>query len=146
VAGFVTSDGWVVDTTGLNPVTFRGLTPDSYRVAVFHRNHLAIMTDSLVDFTSGPVTHDFTLSQSAAHTTGPNPMKSLPNNRFGMFAGDGVPDGVVQALDFNLYLLEIIGGAAGYNPGDYDMDGDTQLPDFNLHVANTVAGASSQVP
>jgi hypothetical protein len=47
-SAFVQRDGDVVDIDGISPITFYGFAPDSYYVAIKHRNHLGIMTQAPV--------------------------------------------------------------------------------------------------
>ena len=47
-AGFLKSDGTIVDTNGTSPLQFAGLGEGNYYVVVRHRNHLAIMSASAI--------------------------------------------------------------------------------------------------
>ncbi len=46
------ADGRVVDTDGTSAVSFFPFSPDSYYVAVRHRNHLGVMTNSSIPLTN----------------------------------------------------------------------------------------------
>jgi hypothetical protein len=142
-AVFVKSGGTVVDTSGVNLPVVPPTVFDALWVILRHRNHLDVMSDTVVALGNGLMDHSFLASGAA---TGTNPMKDLGGGVFGMYAGDGEPDGTVQALDFNIYLAETEEGASGYNLGDYNLDGQTQALDFNLYLANTLAGATSGAP
>jgi hypothetical protein len=148
--GIVLSDGSVVNPIdGANPLNVVPAETGDLHVAVYHRNHLPVLSASAVTFdppTSTTAAVDFSTSSGAAFGT--NPMKKVDTspNRFALWAANGEPDGSVQALDFNAYLTQTLAGSSGYMSGDYNMDGEVQALDFNLYLANTVVGASSQVP
>lgn len=139
------SDGSIVDTTGSNPL-FAAIPTGSYHVVVRHRNHLSVMSDTTVDFSSGSGAHDFTMAMSSAYSDGGDPMKALSGSVFGMFAADGNFDGLVTAPDFNDWNVATTAGATGYLNADHNLDGIVTAPDFNLWNANTTAGAASEVP
>ncbi|HEX9659018.1 MAG TPA: choice-of-anchor B family protein, partial [Rhodothermales bacterium] len=142
-AGILLRDGRVVAASG-DTLRFDGALVGSYWVVVRHRNHLAVMSSSAVDLSTGSGSWDFTDSDAKAY--GSNPMKALGDGRFGMFASDGSIDGQITAPDFNLWNAATTAGAAGYELADFNLDGQVTAPDFNLWNANTTAGASSKVP
>ena len=49
-AALVQRDGDVVDVDGISPVKFTGVAPGNYHVAIRHRNHLGVMTQSVLSF------------------------------------------------------------------------------------------------
>jgi hypothetical protein len=139
------SNGTVVDTSGTNPPRLFGGGFDSLYIVLTHRNHLDIMSEKKLDVSTGTAALNFTAPGVAYGT---NPMKDLGGGPgpFGMYAGDGWPDGVLQALDLGVYLNETTSGAVGYSPGDYNLSAIPEALDYNLYVANYVAGATSKVP
>jgi hypothetical protein len=143
-AGFVRTDGKIVDLDGVNPL--QTYTNDEGFIEVIHRNHASVMSDVKFLTAAGLKSHDFTVAMDKAFTEGPDPMKDLGGGAFGLFACDINADGDIQALDFNAYLVATTAGASGYQAADCNMDGDVQALDFNLYLANTLVGASSQVP
>jgi hypothetical protein len=138
-------DGSVVDTAGMSP-GFGGVTDDSVYVTLRSRNHLPAMTPEKVKIIDGVWTHDFTVSANAAFSGDGPGLKELFDGPFALFAGDANADGVVQSLDFNIYISRAASGATGYQTADFNLDGQVQALDFNLYLANTLLGASSQVP
>ena len=104
------------------------------------------MSTSELDFSDGYAEWDFTTSMSKAYTTGGNPMRSLSDGRFAMFAADSDIDGQVIVNDFNDWLVATKAGMSGYHHTDFDMDGRITASDFNFWLANTKIGASSRVP
>ena len=137
-------DGSVVGLDG-DTLRFPGITPGAYHVVFRHRNHLAVMTTTTLDFAAGPVTVDLRTSIAGAYTSGGNAMKNLGGGFFGMFASDGSIDGQITAPDFNLWNAATTAGVTGYVLPDHNLDGIVTAPDFNLWNANTTAGAASQV-
>jgi hypothetical protein len=135
-------DGTVVTTAGTPPVY--GLS-DSVYVVLSHRNHLDVMSADKQDVAMGSVTYDFTVPGAAYGT---DPMKDLGGGPgpFGMYAGDGEVDGVIDDADLNICMAETTSAAAGYTPGNYNMDASTQALDLNLYYANELTGATSHVP
>jgi hypothetical protein len=145
-AAFIETDGDIVSApAGSGAVEF-GTGPGNYYVVVEHRNHLAIMSDTTVDFGSGSGTHDFRTQLNGAYTGGGAAMKEVETDVYGMFACDINADGSVQALDFNDYIADTVTGATGYLSADCNMDANVQALDFNVYLSNTLLGASSQVP
>jgi len=145
-AGFIKTDGTIVDIDGSSALSFAGLPAGSYYVVVDHRNHLRVMSPSAVASASNTVTHNFTTGLAQAYPGSGNTQKSLAGGKYGLFAADGNADDDVTAPDFNLWNTQTTAGATGYQSGDYNIDGDVTAPDFNLYNANTTAGATSYVP
>jgi hypothetical protein len=138
-AAFLKSNGTVTELNGTSPVAFSVL-PGNYYVVVRHRNHLAVMSASSVDFTSGSASYDFTTAQTQAYGT--NAMKDLGSGKFGIYAGDGNGDGGVYAEDHTLY--KISQGREGYEAADYNMDGGVYAEDHTLRTINQ--GKETAVP
>ena len=65
----------------------------------------------------------FTSGADKAYSTGGPAMIELAANQFGLYAGDGIPDGLVQALDAVFYLFQTVSVGAGFNQADYNLDG-----------------------
>lgn len=118
-------------------------------IVVDHRNHVAVMSDTMVSFRGPLLLHDFTTGH-AYEEPGDRAQKKKPvaggDTVYVMFAGDGNADGLVTAPDFNLWNAATTAGATGYQASDYGLDSIVTAPDFNLWNANTTAGAESAVP
>jgi len=95
-AGFVKSNGAIVDVDGTDQLRFN-VSEGSYYMIVRHRNHLAIMSAAAVALSAASALYDFTTAQTQAYGT--NPMIALSGGGFGMIAGDGNADGIVDATD-----------------------------------------------
>jgi hypothetical protein len=139
-AALLLSDGSVVEADGDPSVTFEGLMPGTYHVAVFHRNHLAALSDDAVNFAGGEGAHNF--QEGAAH--GDNPLKDLGGGSFGLVAGDADGDGTV-ADDDRVGNWLLLAGASGYVTADFNLDGNVFNDDLiNYWLANL--GRVSAVP
>lgn len=136
-AAFLLSGGAIVDTGGTGPVAFPATPAGSYRIVVYHRNHLALMSASAVSLDRASALYDFSASASASFG---GAAKTLPGGRWGMYAGDYSRDGFIDAADFigpdnDLFL-------GGYRPSDVNMDGFVDASDFLFPDNNVFIGTS----
>jgi hypothetical protein len=143
-AAFIKSDGAIVDLDGLSPLRFNGMADGNYYIVVYHRNHLAIMSNAAHSLNDSSSVYDFTTAQSQAY--GVNPMKSLPNGAYGMIAGDGNSDGVINEFDRQFIWQPQNGTPWQYFKfGDFNLDGGIDALDLNSYwrINN---GSMMQVP
>jgi hypothetical protein len=145
-AGFIRYDGHIVDIDGVSPLRFSLLNPDLYDIAIYHRNHLAIMTASSLYITSSStVQYDFTTSQGQAYTQSQNPMIQVSSSPavFALYACDENGNGFVNASDYYNCLVD--DGQSGYLNTDYDLSSAVDSYDWNVlwRINN---GHASQVP
>ena len=141
-AAILKNDGTLLNTDGSTSVPFNNIQEGSYYIAVFHRNHLAIMSANPVQLTANSPVYDFTNAINKAYGT--NPMVDLGGGKFGMFAGDGNGDGGITITDRNeVWLLQ--NGSMGYLKGDFNLDGGVTASDVNLYW-NINNGKMTQVP
>jgi len=141
-AGFIKSDGSIVDLDGISPLRFDFVPAGNYYIVVMHRNHLAVMSSKPAALSDTTALYDFSTSESQA--SGINSMADLGNGIYGMYTGDGDANGGVSSTDRNnVWLKE--NGKAGYLQGDFDLNGVVNNDDLNLHwIKNN--GKLSQVP
>lgn len=134
-AALLQRNGNIVDINGNSLVGFFGVTADDYYIAVRHRNHLAIATQSPITLsntiTISPV--DFTLSITP--TYGFNAQLTMPDGTTAMISGDANGDGTVNAVDNNSYWRPQNGQPFLYNTStaDFNMDGSVNAIDLNLY-------------
>ncbi len=141
-AGFLLTDGRVVDLDGSSPISFNGLSGSAYYVVVRHRNHLPVMSASAVDFSSGTGAYDFTNAQNKAF--GSYAMKELESSVFGLYAGDADGNGQIANSDTIIRWWPEI-GTAGYRMGDFNLNGQVQNSDKFLYWWPNI-GIGKQVP
>lgn len=133
-AALVLSDGTVVNTDGLNLLSFTNnlipaINTTDFFLVIHPRNHLAVM--SATPIINGN-SYDFTSSLSQA--MGTNQMAALPNGEFALYAGDINKSGVINVADFNNLVNQI--GQTGYPRADLDFNGVVDVDDFNLYQRN----------
>ncbi|HOJ06653.1 MAG: polysaccharide deacetylase family protein [Ignavibacteriota bacterium] len=143
-AGFLLSDGSVVDIDGSSPLAFKGLNPGNYYVVVRHRNHLAIMSASAISLSSSPTFYDFTTAQTQAYGT--NPMKDLGGGIYGMIGGDMDGDGNVDYSNDLLTKWLPSFGFHGYFSTDTNLNSDVDYSEDVLIDWLPNFGFSTQVP
>jgi len=141
-AALLKNNGLLLETNGIEGINFNNISPGSYYLAIFHRNHLAIMSASPVQFSSNSTRYDFTTAMNKAY--GQNPMVQLAAGKFGMYASDGNSDGIVNTSDRdNVWLIQ--NGNMGYLGGDFNMNSGVTVHDVN-QLWNLNNGRTSQVP
>ncbi len=131
-AALLRNDGAVIDpengTTGL---VFKTVSPGSYHVAVYHRNHIAVITANPVNSVTQPMI-DFTTGQDTVQGT--NQLVES-NGVFMLTAGDFSGDGTNDISDYNQWKAN---GADvnQYQPEDGDGNGVVNNKDYNLWKRN----------
>jgi hypothetical protein len=141
-AGLLRNDGRIMEPDGSIGVTFKKVLYGSYYIAVYHRNHLAVMTSTPVLFNPGNTLYDFTNSSSKAY--GQNAMIEIATGIFGMYAGDGNGDGIIYDSDRN-EIWSYQNGNLGYLDGDFNLDSGVTIKDINEYW-NLNQGKITQVP
>jgi len=132
-AGFLLKDGSVADDDGVTPLRFTVILAtskgsDKVHGVVYSPGQSGERTSGEMtsaknavfsyDFTSGP---DQVYGGASAH-------KEIAPGVWGMIAGDGDQDGVIDNKDKNdVWLAEY--GSTGYNYGDYNRDGQVNNAD-----------------
>ncbi|WP_420572893.1 hypothetical protein [Kordia sp.] len=160
VSALLQRDGDVVSPTdGISPVIFNRL-PTNYFIAVKHRSHLGIMTNTAINLmTDTPAIIDFT-DASNQITFGTNAQTSfgMPAGKVGMWAGNVNGDTIIQysgtTPDTPTILSTVLNDAgnflnlptytlSGYNSEDLSMDGIIQYtgttPDTPIILQNVLA-------
>jgi hypothetical protein len=139
-AGFLKSDGRVFDTDGTEGVKFDNMTHGNYYLVVRHRNHLAIMSSNLIFLSEATQQYDFTSSLSNSY--GQDVVADLGNGVYGMYAGDGDANGVINVLDYGTVANNIF--SKGYLQADLNLNQLVNVLDYgNIYVSMF---KSSKVP
>lgn len=111
-------------------------------VVVRHRNHLDIMSAEGLQNQGGLFTYDFT-PEAAKTYGGAAGAKLLPSGLWGMIAGDGLADGVIDSMDKSAWISGA--GRQGYLADDLDLNLQVDQRDKNdLWYSNL--GYEAQVP
>ncbi len=142
-AGLLKNDGTVIDVDGTTGLSFSTATANDYFIVVKHRNHLGVMSASVVSLPNGSA-YDYTTGQAAAFGT--NPMVDVGSGVFGLWTGDASGDGQVTGTDFNLFNPDAKSALTGYVQTDWNLDGQVTGTDFNLFNPNAKTAAASQIP
>jgi len=140
---FLKADGNIVADDGATTFIDIKVKPGDYYVVIRHRNHLAVMTASVITgLTWGvtPSTYDFTTASDKYY--GYDGAKELESGVWGMIAGDGNGDGGVYAEDYTLYKANQ--GYEGYHAADYNMDSGVYSDDYTIKKRNQ--GSETNVP
>jgi hypothetical protein len=86
-------DGDIVDLDGVSELRFEGMGVDDYYFAVRHRNHLGVMTPTVLALSRAAISYNFSTAQSQAF--GNNPMVDM-SGVFGLWGGDSSQDNEVK--------------------------------------------------
>jgi len=138
-AAFIKNDGSIVDIDGINLPKFYLPVTDNLYVAVWHRNHLGILSANPITPVNGTYTYDYTSSVSNIYG-GVLGCKELTAGVWGMVAGDALGNGNINNLDKNdIWYSQY--GLTGYNSGDFNLDGSVDDTDKNnFWIPNTGMG------
>ncbi len=125
------NDGVIMGTDGLEGVPFVNVTSDYYFIVVYHRNHIAVMSNSSI-FYPNTSTYNFTTGVIKAKGT---QQLILQNGYATMIPGDFDGNIVINNLDYNLWYSA---SAALNQYLRWDADGNTVVNslDYNLWYAN----------
>lgn len=131
-AGLLTKNGIITDLDGASLLTIEGLFPGYYYVAIYHRNHMPIMSSESIAINSYSKLHDF--------STGPDKVchgiKGYKNidtaiDRWGMLSGDPNNDNKILINDYTDFWVPNNELNNVYNIGDFNMDGNVNIDDYN---------------
>jgi len=140
-AAFLLNNGSIVSMDGFSNLIFENLDiQQSLFVVVYHRNHLAVMSEYPLIKMGDVYSYDFTTGAGQAYSAG---QKDLGNNIFAMISANANTDGIIDEGDILLWEQQL--GTPGYKSADFDLDGQVNNQDKNDYwVPNE--GMGSQVP
>ncbi len=140
-AVFLKSDGSLVDLDGISPVKFYDVSEGDYYLVVHHRNHLSVMSSTLVPLSNESISsYDFSTAISQYYGTGS--AKEISPGVWGMHGGEGNYSGIITIADRDAAISER--DAVGYNDRDYNLSGIVTISDANLSLLNR--DAATEVP
>ena len=125
-------NGFVAGADGTPGVVFEGVTEGSYHLAVFHRNHLAVISSEPILINAPGFVYDFTNSEMTA--AGRSQLKKI-GTTWCLFAGDADANHLIDNRDFNLWE-QTDGQTSGYHTTDMNADGQVDAADRNLWLDN----------
>lgn len=125
-------DGFIMQTDGTSGVAFNNVPSAVYHLAIFHRNHLGVMSSLPVVLDASNYIYDFTQADWKAY--GNQQLKSV-GNIYALFAGDMNGDHIINNQDYNYYKLNA-GSNIGYAVADIDGDSNANTQDHDLWFDN----------
>ncbi len=153
-ACFLLNNGNIVDIDGSTISNFDISKQGAGFVVVRHRNHLAVMSNSLPSDAIGTFSNNF--SAIANVYTKPSPLSlpattmfpSLPGSAlYGMWGGDVNKDKSVTTVDLTPINIAIAGAAIGntnvYNPRDINLDKNVTTADLSITNKSITGFANS---
>jgi hypothetical protein len=131
-AGFLLSDGKIVDVDGSENLKAPVTINQNLFVVIWHRNHLGIMSSEALIKANGVYAYNFSDGAGKIYggTTGSVQLESGIPGLYGMAGGDGNADKVVDNDDKNNFWSLFV-GSKGYLSGDYNMNGQINNRDKN---------------
>ncbi|MCB0805531.1 MAG: hypothetical protein KDC05_07000 [Bacteroidales bacterium] len=128
-AAFILTNGSIVSTDGVSPLSFTNTVTDDLYVVIWHRNHLGVMAAYPAVLNGDIYEYDFTLSASQVFG-GSCTYKQVGTGIWGMMAGDANGDMEINNLDKNEKWYDQY-NQIGYYNGDIDMNGQVDNVDKN---------------
>ncbi len=141
-AGLLRSDGKILETDGTLGITFNNILYGEYYIAIFHRNHLPVISSLPLSFSSDNIFYDFTSSLNSAF--GIDAMAEISPGVFGMYAGNADGNNIIDETDRN-DIWYIQNGNVGYLNGDFNLDSGVTIRDINEYW-NLNIGKTFQMP
>ena len=127
-AALLLKNGQIISPYGGLPLYLNTTINNSLFIVIQHRNHLGILSANPLIESGGVYTYDFTTPVGQAYGT--DAQKNLVGGIYGMYAGDGDANGIVNTNDkSNVWSLQA--GKKGYWSGDFDMNGQVMNQDKN---------------
>lgn len=125
-------NGSVVDTDGTLPKFVGQSVP--VRVAVFHRNHVAVLSNPIATFNAGTTIYDFTTAlNKASQLPGDAPQMGIFNGKWYMWAGDVNNDLSADATDMTIANKDFLDGLYDqYLFTDVNLDGGVDATDASI--------------
>jgi hypothetical protein len=148
-AGFLLSNGAIVNPDGVTPISFDITKQDASFIVVRHRNHLPVMSLLLPSNTAGSFANDFTqlanVYKNPAAASNPVVLLSGTGGKYGLWAGDANKNGAVNATDVSAVKLAISQVVTGYQLSDVNLSNAVNATDVSLVKSTISSSAGSSV-
>lgn len=142
-AAFILNDGTIVGMDGYSLPVFNGLISNNLFVAIWHRNHLGVLSNFPLQSAGNIYNYDFTTGVDQVYG-GFLGHKEIAAGIWGLVGGDGDGQGQINNTDKN-EVWTPQAGTSGYLAGDFSMDGQVNNLDKNdIWALNS--GKGTQVP
>ncbi|MCD4695842.1 MAG: hypothetical protein K8S16_06335 [Bacteroidales bacterium] len=142
-ASFIQRDGKIVAVDGSSYLKFYTILANNLYIALYHRNHLGVMSANTIVPVGNLYSYDFTAGVGQVYG-GANGHKDIGGGVWGLIGGDGKPDGQVNNGDKN-DAWAVQAGSSGYKSADFNMDTQVNNGDKNdIWIPNV--GRGSQIP
>ena len=129
---FLRNDGALIALDGTEEIQFEEINAGSYYIALYHTNHLSVISSIPHPIQETSSTYDFTNIATAAMGTAQLKEK---NSKYFMNSGDFDGNGVINNEDYNLW--KVTGAAINtYSPADADGNGIINSLDYNFWKVN----------
>jgi uncharacterized protein (TIGR02145 family) len=136
---FLRRDGRIVADDGTTTITMNAI-PGSYYVVIKHRNHLPVMTTSMIALSSDAATlYDFTIGENKCYGT--SGVVEVETGIWAMWAGDINQDGMVTSRDYKIWYESNRAGLNGYRSSDLNFDGSINQLDYSIWLCSAKKGA-----
>ncbi len=134
---------------GSTQIRIYGVPLGSYYVALYHRNHIGVVSSLPLSLISGSAgVWDF--AQAADRYWGGNSgaklLRFTPTSVWGLCAGDIDADGALTTQDYVMWYGQFFTAQNGYLASDLNMDGQVNALDCNLWWINACQGTRCQLP
>ena len=142
-AGFLMNDGQVMTIDENQIMSFATSITDGLFVVVYQRNHIAVISNTALISLGGVYIYDFSTDENQAYG-GINGHGEIDPGVWGMYAGDGDANGIVEINDKDV-IWSNEAATKGYLNGDFNMDVQVDNKDKNDNWLPN-GGKGSQVP
>jgi hypothetical protein len=147
-AGFLLSNGSIVDLDGITPVHFDITKQGTAFITVRHINHLGVLSTGIPSNAAGEFTNNFNslanVYKPAGAASDPLTLLSGATGKYGLWAGDANKNGAINSTDVTLVKAAIASSASGYQPTDINLNGGINSSDVTLTKATiSMSGSGS---
>ena len=147
-AAFLLNDGKIVgldgDGTDALQCVYTGTITNNLFVAIYHQNHIGVMSANPITKTHGIYYYDFTDGANKAYSNSGNSQIEIAPNVWGLYGGDGNRDGLINIFDKQI-IWDPNAGTKGYEKSDYNLDGQVGNKDKN-EIWEKNIGNETKVP